>query len=76
MGEVGPYGHARGTLLEDEKVLKNPDEPLQEFGYSDLSLTQKKKYSEKIRFVAGNNQQAAKKTRWKLDRNIALSESS
>jgi len=55
-----------------EKVLKNPNEPLQEFGYSDLSPTLKKKYSEKVRFVAGYNQQVAKKTRGNRDRNIAL----
>ncbi len=55
-----------------EKVLKNPDERLQEFGYSDLSDTLQKKYPEGVRFIAGYNQKVAKKTRKKRDHNIAL----
>ena len=55
-----------------EKVLKNPEEPLQEFGYSDLSATLQKKYPEGVRFIAGYNLKVAKKTRKKRDHNIAL----
>jgi len=55
-----------------EKVLKNPEEPLQEFGYSDLSATLQNKYPKGVRFIAGYNQKVAKKTRRKRDHNIAL----
>jgi transposase len=55
-----------------EKVLKNPEEPLQEFGYSDLSATLQKKYPKGVRFIAGYNQKVAKKTHRKRDHNIAL----
>ena len=55
-----------------EKVLKNPDEPLQEFGYSDLSSTLQKKYRKGVRFIAGYNKKVASKTQGKRDRNIAL----
>ncbi|MCW3987104.1 MAG: IS1634 family transposase [Candidatus Bathyarchaeota archaeon] len=55
-----------------EKVLKNPDEPLQEFGYSDLSSTLQKKYQKGVRFIAGYNKKVARKTGGKRDRNIAL----
>ncbi len=55
-----------------EKVLKNPEESLQEFGYSDLSDTLQKKYAKGVRFIAGYNQKVAKKTRRKRDHNIAL----
>ncbi|MBA7571514.1 hypothetical protein ES708_13278 [subsurface metagenome] len=54
------------------KVVKNPDEPLQEFGYSDLSPVLQKKYPKEIRFIAGYNKKVARKTRRKRDRNIAL----
>ncbi len=54
-----------------EKVLKNSEEPLQEFGYSDLSATLQKKYPKGVRFIAGYNQKVGKKTRRKRDHNIA-----
>jgi len=46
-------------------VVKNPDDPLQEFGYSDLTPVLQKKYPKEIRFIAGYNKEAAKKTRRK-----------
>ena len=55
-----------------EKVLKNPEDPLQEFGYSDLSPVLQKKYRKEVRFIAGYNKEVAKKTGRKRDRNIAL----
>ena len=54
-----------------EKVLKNPEDPLQEFGYSDLSPVLQKKYRKEVRFIAGYNKEVAKKTGRKRDRNIA-----
>ena len=55
-----------------EKVLKNPEDPLQEFGYSDLSPVLQKKYRKEVRFIAGYNKEVAKKTGRKRARNIAL----
>jgi len=59
-----------GHLLE--KVVKNLDDPLLEFGYSDLSPVLQKKYPKEIRFIAGYNKEAVRKTRRKRDINIAL----
>jgi len=55
-----------------EKVLKNPEELIQEFGYTDLSCTLQKKYSRGVRFVAGYNKEVARKTRRTRDRNMAF----
>ncbi len=55
-----------------EKVLKNPEELIQEFGYKDLSCTLQKKYSRGVRFVAGYNKEAARKTRRTRDRNMVF----
>jgi len=55
-----------------EKVLKNPEELIQEFGYTDLSCTLQKKYSRGVRFVAGYNKGVARKTRRTRDRNMAF----
>ncbi len=55
-----------------EKVLKNPEELIQEFGYTDLSSTLQKKYSRGVRFVAGYNKEVARKTRRTRDRNMVF----
>ena len=55
-----------------EKVLKNPEELIQEFGYTDLSSTLQRKYPRGVRFVAGYNKEVARKTRRTRDRNMVF----
>lgn len=54
-----------------KKVLEHPQEPLQEFGYSDLPGKLRSRYSEKVRFIAGYNKEVARKTRKTRNKNIA-----
>ncbi len=56
------------------KVLKEPEEPVQEFGYDDLSEELQKKYAAKVRIIACYNPEVAGKTRATRERNRALFE--
>ncbi len=53
------------------KVVKKPDELIQEFGYEDLSEKLQKKHDEKVRIVACYNPEVAKKTKATRERNRA-----
>ena len=54
------------------RVLKKPDELIQEFGYEDLSEKLQKKHDKKVRIVACYNPEVAKKTQTTRERNRAL----
>lgn len=54
------------------KVMEDPDEPIQEFGYAELSVDLQKSYPEDIRFVVCYNEEVAQATRKTRDRNRTL----
>jgi len=53
-----------------DKVMLNATEPIQEYGYMDLSEKIRKDYSEGIRFIACYNEKVAHSTRHTRDRNL------
>jgi transposase len=55
-----------------KKVLEQPEEPIQECGYSDLSSEMQEQYTEKVRFIACYNNEVAQKTKDTRDKNMAL----
>ena len=54
------------------KVMKEPDELIQEFRYDDLNEKLQKVYAANVRIIACYNPEVAKKTRATRERNIAL----
>jgi len=54
------------------KVMEHPDDPIQEFGYADLSAGLQKQYPENVRFVVCYNEEVAQATRKTRERNRAL----
>jgi len=54
-----------------KEVMRNPEEPIQEFGYTDLSASLQKEYTDKVRFIACYNKDVARTTGRTRSRNIA-----
>ncbi|GAH80341.1 unnamed protein product, partial [marine sediment metagenome] len=54
-----------------KEVMNNPEEPIQEFGYTDLSASLQKNYTDKVRFIACYNKDVALTTRRTRSRNTA-----
>lgn len=54
------------------KVMEHPDDPIQEFGYTDLSVELQKRYPENVRFVVCYNEEVAQSTRKTRDRNRTI----
>ena len=54
------------------KAMKRSDEPILEFGYSELSKELQEKHSNKVRIIACYNPEVAEKTKATRERNIAL----
>lgn len=54
-----------------KEVIKKPEEPIQEFGYADLSASLKKSYPDEVRFIACYNKDVACATRNTRNRNIS-----
>lgn len=59
-----------GHLLK--KVLKHPEEPVQECGYSDLPSDMQERYAESVRFIACYNSEVAQKTKDTREKNMEL----
>lgn len=56
------------------KVYLNPEEAIQEFGYSDLSKSLQKEYCEDVRIIASFNKEVAQTTKETRQRNMKLFE--
>ena len=54
-----------------KEVIKKPEEPIQEFGYADLSASLQKSYPDEVRFIACYNKDVACATRNTRNRNIS-----
>jgi len=54
-----------------KEVIKKPEEPIQEFGYADLSALLQKSYPDEVRFIACYNKDVACATRNTRNRNIS-----
>lgn len=57
-----------------KQVMEQPYESTLEFGYSDLSKELQRKHSKKVRIIACYNAEAAKKVRYRREKNVALFE--